>query len=608
MAFLNFIYGTEGIKMNTTARFAASKMERTQWFADARYGFFFHYLNPHTITAEHPNQNYPCDINAWNEETDSFNVDLFAEQLAELNAGYAFITVGQNSGYYCSPNQTYDTIMGENRCSRRDLVSDFADALARYNIPCLAYTTGLAPYLDRKAVEKLECIPPWYNLNALAYDRYPDLIHSDPRQVNFQQKWNAMHAEWSARWGRKIRGWWVDGVYPEKMYNFEDEPNGASFARALRAGNPDSIIAYNAGCVVEPAAAYPVEEDYTAGEMDSPEFAIQSGPPEHGLRYHLLSFIGSNWANGKPRFTASEVAAITRKVNDNGGVMTWDVSFSATKGINENALKLLTDSVAEYKRSWTVFPKTSVTIQPPRMMNPEAKTNGKVHVESDSLAGAEIEWNGKKFICSDTNQADFELDPVIPDADLKITRGGLTRTYPVTTVPEFQLSEKSSASYDIYSSSEEKIKLSSLALSASDSKLILDGTVFETEVVTPANVNKLCLSSRCSCAVLFFSFDHVQKSEVYLRPDGHIFKIEGRTVEEIKDVTTNYTPLTNGSYTFHVEIPLAHLPGGKSDAKSFYLNIAQHVTWNGKHIYGMLFGGRNKDRAAHYDSACFKLS
>ena len=98
--------------MNTTACFTGSKMERTQWFADARYGFFFHYLNPHTPTAEHPNQNHPWDIDAWNEETDAFNVDLFAEQLAELNAGFAFITVGQNSGYYCSPNQTYDTILG----------------------------------------------------------------------------------------------------------------------------------------------------------------------------------------------------------------------------------------------------------------------------------------------------------------------------------------------------------------------------------------------------------------------------------------------------------------------------------------------------------------
>lgn len=593
--------------MKTKASSTGSKIERTQWFADARYGFFFHYLNPHTRTAEHLNQDHPYGIKDWNEETDSFQVELFAEQLAELNAGYAFITVGQNSGYYCSPNRTYDTIIGRNRCTSRDLVADFSDALARYDIPCLVYTTGLAPYRDRTAVEKLECVPPWHNLNAMAYDRYPDLVHKDSRQVNFQLKWNAIHTEWSVRWGKKIKGWWVDGVYPDQMYNFENEPNGTTFARALRAGNPDSIIAFNSGCVVEPAAAYPQEEDYTAGEMDTPEFVIRSGPQPDGLRFHLLSFIGSSWGNGHLRFSASELAEITRKVNDNGGVMTWDIPFNAVKGIDQDALKLLTDFVSEYNRSWTIFPKTSVVIQPPGIAPDASPAAGRVHVESRSLAGTEIEWNGKKFLCPDADQTDLELVPVLPAADLKITRGGLSRIYPITTVREFLLTEKDSAPFEIYSSGQQT-KLSSLVLSASDSKLILDGTVFETEVVTPGDVNKLCPSGQCSCTVLFFSFDPVRKSEVYLRPDGHFFHIEGRIITEIKDITADYTRLEKGRYTFHAEIPLSHLPGGKADAKSFYLNIAQHVSWKGKHLSGMLFGGRNKDRAAHYDSAFFSIA
>ena len=287
--------------------------------------------------------------------------------------------------------------------------------------------------------------------------------------------------------------------------------------------------------------------------------------------------------------------------------MTWDVPFNAVNGINKDALKLLTDFVSEYNRSWTIFPKTSVAIQPPRVAHDASPINGRVHIESDSLSGAEIEWNGKKIPCPNATQTDLELVPVEPAEDLKIIRGGLTRVYPVTTVPEFLLTKKDSASYEIYSS-RPKTKLSSLLLSASDSKMILNGTVFETEIVPPADVNKLCPANQCSCIVLFFSFDHARKSEVYLRPDGHFFHIEERIVTEIKDITADYTRLEEGRYTFHAEIPLSHLPGGKVGAKSFYLNIAQHVSRNGKHLSGMLFGGRNKNYAAHYDSALFKIA
>ncbi len=52
--------------------------------------------------------------------------------------------------------------------------------------------------------------------------------------------------EWSRRRGKSVSGWWIDGCYfAGEMHRFDDEPNFASFARTLKAGNPEAIVAFN---------------------------------------------------------------------------------------------------------------------------------------------------------------------------------------------------------------------------------------------------------------------------------------------------------------------------------------------------------------------------
>ena len=49
-----------------------------------------------------------------------------AGQLASAGARYYQISIGQNSGYYLSPNAAYDRLTGHlaGKCSRRDLIAD----------------------------------------------------------------------------------------------------------------------------------------------------------------------------------------------------------------------------------------------------------------------------------------------------------------------------------------------------------------------------------------------------------------------------------------------------------------------------------------------------
>ncbi len=224
---------------------------RAEWMRQAGFGVFMHYL------ASKPE--LPAE--EWNRLIDGFDVEGLAAQLAGVQAQYFFITLGQNSGHYLAPNRVYDEIVGihPSKCSRRDLVADLAAALSKRGIRLLVYLPAGAPDRDKTAVEKLE----W---RAGPY-----------RNAGFQEKWERVIAEWSARWGKRVSGWWFDGCYwPNAMYRSPRPPNYASFAAAARKGNPDALVAFNRG-VVHPIHPESEHEDYTAGETDNPEMISRNG-------------------------------------------------------------------------------------------------------------------------------------------------------------------------------------------------------------------------------------------------------------------------------------------------------------------------------------------
>ena len=301
---------------------------RTDWFRDARWGVLSHYLADRaSATAE-----IGISVDDWNRRVDSFDVSALADQLASVGAPYYFITLGQNSGFYCAPNATYDSIVGRqpSRLSRRDLVADLYDALAPKGIKLMLYVPNAAPANDALAVEKLQ----WQ----WGYDgpagQYYGPKRTGKRLAEFQLMWESVLREWSLRWGSKVAGWWIDGCYfNDDMYNFPEPPNFQSFTAALRAGNPDTLIAMNPG--VKVPVICPTEfEDYTAGEVD---FAFPTGDSYSGRKierwvgtdqFHILSFMGEWWGDGQPRFPIEFVIGYTKRINACQGVVTWDVPIS----------------------------------------------------------------------------------------------------------------------------------------------------------------------------------------------------------------------------------------------------------------------------------------
>ena len=304
-------------------------MGNTDWFHEAKWGLFMHFLAA-------PASGGAADfgVDEWNRQVDAFDVDRLAGQLAEAGAGYFYLTLGQNTGYYCSPNATYDALVGRtpSRLSRRDLVADLHRALTPLGIRTMVYLPSHAPAHDLEAISRLRCTPP-FECPRWSYrpDSYSaeEGARTDARVSEFQRYWESIIREWSERWRESVQGWWFDGCYyADQMYREPDAPNFASFAAAAKAGNPASLVAFNPG-VKCPVISWSDVEDYTAGEISeclpvSTERSPKSRFVE-GAQYHILSYLGASWGRGSLRFPDELVVGFTRHVNSVGGVVTWDV-------------------------------------------------------------------------------------------------------------------------------------------------------------------------------------------------------------------------------------------------------------------------------------------
>jgi len=295
----------------------------TDWFHEAGWGVFTHWCGG----APSPS--------AYNERVDNFDVDLLVRQLVEIGTPYYFITLGQCSGYYCAPNPTYDAVLGyeESHCSKRDLIGDIADALEPHGIRLLLYIASEGPAGDPEAARKFKHL----GGQTLGWDIEGNRVREGRRAVEFMKLWHPCVRDWSERFGKKVHGWWVDGCYwPEHIYRFADEPNYKSFADALRAGNPETIIAFNGG-LETPIIAHSEYEDYTAGEVGH-LLPVGTRHLSGGLepikrfldgriQYQILTHLGKHWGNNPSRFPTELVVGYTKLVTQSDGVITWDAGL-----------------------------------------------------------------------------------------------------------------------------------------------------------------------------------------------------------------------------------------------------------------------------------------
>jgi len=306
---------------------------RAAWLQDAKWGVMVHYqpewlaeqngLDPITTTGQ------------WNELVDNFDCEGLAKQLSDAGAGYLIMTVRHGPVFFISPNSAYDRITGQvpSRCSNRDLIADLADALAKYDIKLIAYMLGQAPSMNEAEIKGFGV-------------RSDDYYRAGPftRNAEALLRWQDVFREYSLRWGDKVAGWWIDACYrPNTMYRQPDAPNFESMAAAARAGNPDSIVTFNPGRFPR-LKSITIHEDYIAGEvndLDRLSFRYRHEGMIDKKQIHALSFLGSFWGQGEPRFTDEEVVRYSLNVREVDGAITWDCPVYPNGLIKEPFMKQL---------------------------------------------------------------------------------------------------------------------------------------------------------------------------------------------------------------------------------------------------------------------------
>ena len=276
-----------------------SAQEHTGWPPDCKVGMFLHFL-PGGEDADRLQREF------W--------VERIADQVVSAGADYFVLTMYQNSGWFNAPNETYDNVTGYQhgeRCCVRDIPMEMADALARRGIRFFIYVTGQVPNRDEKAQAA-------YGLETGPKDQ--------TITPEFARRWAEVFREWSLRYGTKVSGWWVDGCYT--WCGFNEEIAGI-YRDALRAGNPNTVIAFNPGVKMPEWKT----SDFTAGEICEP-FAESGFAPQNaeGQKEHLLTYLGNSWGGTENRFPAEEWVAWAKPAVEAGLALTLDVGLTTGEG------------------------------------------------------------------------------------------------------------------------------------------------------------------------------------------------------------------------------------------------------------------------------------
>lgn len=273
----------------------------TDWFKNAKYGVFMHFLPGNTKQLA---------------QVQEFDVAHLASQLEDAGAKYFVITLGQNSGFINSPNTAYDRHTGYaagEKCSKRDLPLELSKALRPKGIKLMLYLPCQVPNRDARAQKA-------FGLREGPQDQ--------PLSLEFARKWAEVIQEWSDRYGDKVAGWWFDGGYQWIQFN---ESIAQVYATAVKHGNPKAIVSFNPGVKV---IHWTDAEDYTAGELNEPFTSIPASRWLQGSQWHALTYLGSNWGQRDARYSAQQWVDWVKAVTAREGVVTLDMgpNWDSSKG------------------------------------------------------------------------------------------------------------------------------------------------------------------------------------------------------------------------------------------------------------------------------------
>jgi hypothetical protein len=269
---------------------ARARRANTDWFANAGYGIWFHFLDI-TTPPHGPRKPYEQAVN-------ELDVDKLVETVASTGAKYLIFSVNHGNPTCPAPIRSWERLH-PGWTTKRDLISELADALSRRGMRLMLYMNP--PGLGGMALK------PGTVLGVPAYN-----------EDEYARQLIEVFREFGERYGSRVEGYWFDSTF-EATECFPNLPFDA-FDEAIKTGHPDRLVAWNNW-------VFPTEtewQDYWAGELtDLPVKLFAGRYIRHsvapGVQAHVALRFDANWLHitedepmPPPRFTARELADYIR--------------------------------------------------------------------------------------------------------------------------------------------------------------------------------------------------------------------------------------------------------------------------------------------------------
>lgn len=310
-----------------------STHHRAEWMVQGSFGMMVHWLTPGT----YPRQGE--QITDFNTAVDAFDLEGLLNQFRASGADWLIFTIGQNTGYYASPNSLLEELAGSGHTSQRDLVLEVAKGVKSQGKRFVAYLPS--------------------EVKAQSEEIHRAFAWNPKDQSEFQTRYTAFVREYSERYGSLLDGWWFDGCYTwEDFHN--SQYRWSDWCDAARAGNPQAAVAFNDGCfcvgIKQPLTPL---QDYLSGEVETLiEGMIRLGRSEDSTLYlpktrfvegtqcqwHALVPIDCFWMHSQPGemepllYTDEDLFAFVLRCRAVGGAVTLNVGIYQEGLIGEDAL------------------------------------------------------------------------------------------------------------------------------------------------------------------------------------------------------------------------------------------------------------------------------
>lgn len=305
-------------------------MKNIDRFYGKKWGIFYHFLGGN-------------DAARWNKRVESVKVELWAEQLAELGAGFFGLPLMQVYKCMAAPNAAFDRITGYKpgeACSERDLVLDLSDALRKYDIDLMLYFTGDGPCRDDQNIANraFGFTTPSYIGGKWVGSYEPDRI-----TPQFVEKWSEVLREYSVRYGGRVFAWWLDGCYPASCnphFSYTDELL-LPYKKAILDGNPEALVTFNSG-LKKTVEYYTPLDDFTAGEVNDvsaiPEGRFINGAQWFEFICDRFWYLDRDYLRGRDpgpvMYSPDFMLYYIQKVRDAGGIVMLDTTFRGDEFID----------------------------------------------------------------------------------------------------------------------------------------------------------------------------------------------------------------------------------------------------------------------------------